>query len=60
MGAGEPVLTTRVGGVVSAEECGVSGLLVSSGKLGELVEAMNRLAAQSSLVQAWVDQEKRK
>ena len=49
MGAGLPVVTTRVAGIPEVVQHDVSGLLVSPGKSGELAEALARVVEDASL-----------
>ncbi|MBD3401581.1 glycosyltransferase [candidate division GN15 bacterium] len=56
MALGTPVIATRVGGVPELVEDGRSGLLVPASDINAMVDAMVRLAADSSLQQKMVEQ----
>lgn len=49
MGAGLPVVTTRVAGIPEVVQHGISGLLVSPGKSDELAAALARVIEDASL-----------
>ncbi|HTW08971.1 MAG TPA: glycosyltransferase [Acidimicrobiales bacterium] len=49
MATGRPVVATRITGVPELVEDGISGLLVVPGSVGELVRALERLAADPEL-----------
>jgi glycosyltransferase involved in cell wall biosynthesis len=49
MATGRPVVATRITGIPELVEDGVSGLLVATGSLEQLVGALERLAASREL-----------